>query len=292
MISFTVGSSSSSSGAGGGVQCDPPGFLQTFIVEVPPEGVPAEPGQICAAVMQPVQANRAARVTLTKYSPALELAMGFVAIDPAILPDLVGAPTITAIDAWNPNLMPMQVSNIQPTAGGFSFHAEWPAPLNVGPESWSRVTVKTTMEVKCDPQGMTTRLVESVTHINLCAEVAGDVVWVSSGDECNACDIIAEMAPSPIVPEKKGDDLPLGRALRLRVVPLSRVGRKAVLLAENDGGDGQSYAWAPSAGDIEVLADDIIVWTVPPGPGPYLLQAAVHGDDAAAVATYTWQEAL
>jgi hypothetical protein len=149
------------------------------------------------------------------------------------------------------------------------------------------MTVRATFTLACGP--MEPRTVESITHIHLCAEPP-DVAWVSSGDVCNVCDIIAEMAPSPIVPDVGGDDLPLGKVLRLQVKTLARVGRALVLLAEHDGGEGQTHDWRCTAGEIEQLAPDVVVWTPPEAPGPHLVQAAVHGDEAAAVASMTWPE--
>lgn len=285
---FTTSSSSSSSS--GGDFCQQPGeVLQTFVVDVPLEGVPANPGAICAVVASPVQANKAAHVTLAKTSPALNMAVGFVAIDPSLAGTIIGLPTIAVIDAIEPDLLGMQVSNVQPAPGGFTFDAEWPLPFVTEPHEWTQMTVKTTMEVECGPNMGDTRIVESITFIHLCDEET-DFAWVSSGDVCNVCDIIAEMAPSPIVPDKAGDDLPLARAMRLRVVPLARCGRTLVLLAENDGGAGLTYEWAPSVGEVTELAPDVVVWTLPEGRGPAQIQAAVCGDDAAAVASFAFRE--
>ena len=96
------------------------------------------------------------------------------------------------------------------------------------------------------------------------------------------------MAPSPIVPDKHDDELPLARALRLRVVELARISNKVVLLAENDGGAGLEYEWHPSVGTLERLSPDIVIWTLEEGmPSPFI-QAAVYSEDAAAVATYSF----
>jgi hypothetical protein len=43
-------------------------------------------------------------------------------------------------------------------------------------------------------------------------------------------------------------------------------------------------------GRFPAVAPDVVVWTPPASRGPHLLQAAVHGDDAAAVASFTWPE--
>jgi hypothetical protein len=99
------------------------------------------------------------------------------------------------------------------------------------------------------------------------------------------------MAPSPIVPDKGADGLPLARALRLRIVELARVGSTVVLLAENDGGAGLDYEWHPSDGRIEQLAPDVVAWTVAEGMAAPFIQAAVWGADAAAVTSWAWNEA-
>ncbi len=280
---------SSSSGSGGSGPCG--NFEQpvTFTVQVPPEGTPADPGQICAIAMDPATSNLAARVTLQKSPMADNIATGFVAIDATLQAEVLGTPTISVVSAGDPQLNQMQVTNIMAVAGGFSFDAQWPLPFNVGPHTWETMTVKVSMSIRCDPQSMTMRLVESITHINLCTD-NGDLTWVSSGNVCNACDIIAEMAPSPIVSDKRFDDLPLGRVMRLRLVPLARIGASVVLLAENDGGDELSYSWFPSAGQIEQVANDIAIWTPPSDLLPHMIQVAVQGDEAAAVATYAWRE--
>ena len=277
------GSSSSGTGGAAGLDCGPASVEETFMVEVPPEGTPLD--QICPGPTDPVTSNPAARVTLTKYSEAVNLATGFVELDPGLLADVVGLPTVAAIEAWDGQLLDMQVSQIAATAGGFSFHAEWPQPFWLPPNQYSRVTVQTTFELQCGPNQSKT--VQAITHVHLCIE-NGDVVWISSGDMCTACGMIAEMAPSPIVPADGDDPLPLARALRLRLVPLAQVGRSLLLLAENDGGEGLRYDWQPSAGELVEVAADIVIWTPPEEPGPHLLQVAVSGDDTAAVAGMRW----
>jgi hypothetical protein len=114
---------------------------------------------------------------------------------------------------------------------------------------------------------------------------------VSSGDECKVCEIIAEMAPSPIVSDKREDDLPLARALRLRVRQVVKVGRSVVLMAENDGGPDVAYAWRASGGEVRSVAPDVVVWTPPKEGGPHLVQAAVTGEHTAGVASYTLEAA-
>jgi hypothetical protein len=280
-------------GGGGGAApdlCPPPGASYTFTVPLPPSGVPAEPGLICAESPPTVTSNTAARVTLTKYSQALNLAMGFVAIDPALQSTVVGSPTIEVVNAATTELQGMVVSDVSPTSGGFGFHAEWPDTLSLPPESWVQMTVKTTFTSQCGPGVDDTRVVEAITTIHLCYE-GDDLVWVSSGDECKVCEIIAEMAPSPIVGDTQRDDLPLARALRLRVRPIVKVGRSIVLMAENDGGPDVDYAWRATGGAVEAIAPDVVVWTPPKEAGPHMLQAAVTGEHTAGVASYTLEAA-
>jgi hypothetical protein len=68
-------------------------------------------------------------------------------IDPAVAGSIVGLPSIDVVQAGTPELLPMQVTNIQPVAGGFSFHAEWPLPLTS--TSGTESTVWTTGEGGC-----------------------------------------------------------------------------------------------------------------------------------------------
>ncbi|MBI4705214.1 MAG: hypothetical protein HY744_29245 [Deltaproteobacteria bacterium] len=263
----------------------PPGLAeQVFEVEIPPEGVLADTTAICAEpASNPVASNRAARVTLVKYSEALNLATGHVAIEPSLLASVVGTPSLSVVEAGDAQLLGMEVSEMKPAADGFTFAAQWPLPFGPSPYSWTSMTVKTTFELAC-PSGPS-RVVESLTIIHLCAEVGG-VGWVSSGDTCIACNQVCEMAPSPIVPAEGRDSLPLSRALRLSVVAVARVGRSLFLRAEHDGGAGLDYEWQQSSGRIERLAPDIACWTPACEPGSQLVQVAVRGPELAAVASF------
>lgn len=273
-------------GGTGGNVCGDGAYLGTVTVPLPQPGVPAEPGQLCQTVMMPVVSNTAARVTLTKYSPSTYLAMGFVAIDPALAGLVVGTPSISVTQAEPPELSQMTISDVQPAAGGFSFHAEWPPPLDLTLPQSARLLVKVTFDLLCDAGTGETRTIESNTVVYYCL-VGEDLSWVSSGDECKVCDVIAEMAPSPIVPDKREDDLPLARALRLRVVPLAVIGRSFVLLAENDGGSSVEVEWQASEGSVETVAPDVVVWTPPLGAEAPLIQAIATSAHAAAVASYS-----
>src|SRR5262249_40666891 len=160
-----------------------------------------------------------------------------------------------------PELTSLAVISMTRAATGYSFKARWAALLSPTLAAGTvRITVRTTLEVSCVPDTIT-RLVHAVTDLYLCGGDFG-TEWASSGDRCVVCRIIAEMAPSPIVPDKTADELPLARALRLRIVELARVSNTVVLLAENDGGDGLDYEWQASGGRIERLAPDVVAWTL------------------------------
>jgi hypothetical protein len=212
--------------------------------------------------------------------------------DPAVGPRVVGVPAIEVLDASDPGLLSMQIGTLTKVAGGFSFPVTIAQSVFLDP-GYSRLTVRATFDVGCAPDGGGAKQVHAATDLHLCNEgdSSGTSAWVSSGDRCVVCRIIAEMAPSPIVPDKAADGLPLAKALRLRVVELARVSNRVVLFAENDGGDGLDYEWHPSAGTVERLAPDVIVWTVAEGMETPLMQVAVCGDAEAAVATFAWNQA-
>jgi hypothetical protein len=272
----------------GGPEPGPPGSCQ-FTVELPPPGVPAEPGQICAATMTPVESNRAAHVQLQAAKGSPGSVEGTIEIAPGLLGVVVGMPTVEVIDATDPALLDFEVSEVLPVPAGFAFLGRWPGPVTFRSEGMTRITVRVTFEAACPdaPQ-----LVHSVTDVHLCDLDGLPVEWVSSGSVCSVCRIIAEMAPSPIVPGAGagGDELPLARMLRLRVVELARVSGTVVLLAENDGGTDVEYEWSASAGAIEHLAPDVIALTASEGVVAPFVQVAVFAADAAAVASWTFND--
>jgi len=213
--------------------------------------------------------------------------VGTVAIDPALVDNVTGTPTIEVVDVLQGGygeLFDMVVSNIQAITGGFSFHAQWPNGIGCGATPEAGMTVKTTFQIQCPDNSVKT--VESYTNIHLCVDVNGTAQWVSSGEQCCVCyPPVCEMAPSPIVPAAQSDDLPLARALELAIATVARIGRSLILLAENDGGPGLDYEWEASAGEVRQIAPDVVVWTVPPTLGPHLLKVAAVGPDTAAVAS-------
>jgi hypothetical protein len=271
-------------GSGGNELCPPFAQLQTYEVELPPPGTMATPGQICAVASEPVVSNTAARVQLMKFSPMVELASGTIVVAPGLEAAIVSVPTVKVVQSNISVLQQMTVTNLLPVPGGFTFDASWPPPLNLEPDGFATMRVEVSFEIACASTG-DTRTVTSVTNVHLClTDSQNDVEWVSSGDECTVCEIIAEMAPSPIVPDKSIDDLPLAQALRLRLLELARVGKSRVLFAENDGGEDTTYEWHPSGGTLEELAPDIVLWT--PDDEVAFLQAAVSTRHGMAVASY------
>jgi hypothetical protein len=299
----TGGSIFGTSGGAGGIVFSSGGNLGTggdrlpagcseYTVELPVAGNPTAPGQICAVAIDPVDSNGAARVTLTS-SPGATAITGLLQFDPAVEPRVVGVPVIEVLDATTPELLSIQIGPLTKVAGGFSFQVTIPQSAYLDP-GYSRMTVRTTFDVGCAADGGAAKQVHAATDLHLCYDdgsIGGGSEWVSSGDRCVVCRIIAEMAPSPIVPDKAADGLPLAKALRVRVVELARVSNRVVLFAENDGGEGLDYEWHPSAGTVERIAPDVIVWTVAEGMDAPLMQVAVCGDAEAAVATFAWNQA-
>jgi hypothetical protein len=263
--------------------CGFSGQERTYVVSVPPPGVPADPGQICAIRLPPVTSNAAARITLTSYSASQRTAFGSISVPAALASAVVGVPTIGVVSA-PAGYGGIAISNLVAVPGGFTFQAGWPG-ASYQPSSGARMVLMVTFTLACADGG--TQTVESATELDLCLD-GTTLEWVSSGDACTVCEIIAEMAPSPIVPSTHGDDLPLGRVLRLRVVELARAGRSVLLLAENDGGEGTDYTWQVSGGRIDRIAPDIVLWTMPANDQLASGQVAIWNHAGAAVESFVW----
>lgn len=287
--STTTGSVDPVGGAGGALP-ELPWYCYYEQVSIPPEGTPAEPGQICALSAAPVESNRAAVVRLTMESPQAEEASGFVEIAPEIRDRVVGVSELVIVDANLPALLDIQVSDLVEEADGYSFRATGFNPLGGGGPYGARMTVRVVLEIECD--GDATQQVHAVTELYFCENAQRDYDWTSSGDHCVVCEVIAEMAPSPIVPDKQHDGLPLARALRLRLVALARIANTVVLLAENDGGPDLDYEFHTSCGTLTRLAEDVVAWTVEAGARDPLLQAAVSGPDVLGVVSYSFNNGV
>ena len=267
----------------------------SYIVEIPEPGTAADPGMLCA-VPAPVASSNSASVILSGYRPDEQTAIGELYIAPDVEAHVVGMPTITVVEASEPGLESMTITEMQKAEGGFRFRVHWPEAIGLAFGLYgTRMTVQTSITLACSDGGTTT--VEALTKIDLCnAERSDAYQWVSSGGACTVCHVIAEMAPSPIVSDKKGDDLPLGMVLRLRVVEVARAGRQILLFADNDAGPNAEYEWRVSEGSIEHIADDVILWTLPEDAGPNgartpFGQVAVWNADGAAVENFVFSVA-
>jgi hypothetical protein len=285
----------------GGVVIPPPSDLcncgqnnYTFTIPFPAEGAAATPGALCADVDGgfdaglAVASGQAARVTMAWSSGSdATKTQGNIAIAAALSGKVVGIPTVAFVPTASSGNTQVTISNVRPDGLGFAFDAAWSvAPdFQCGPsDSWR---FKTTLQLRCDGGGI--RAVESLTNLRLCEEsFSQQRTWVSSGDSCYTCATICEMAPSPMVPEQAGDDLPLGSALTVAIRSLAKVGNVLVLLAEHaSGGRAYAYDWSVSTGDLETLERDVVLWRLPEGAMDqvHLAQVAVVGAHAAAVAS-------
>jgi len=264
-----------------------------FTIPFPAEGVAATPAALCADVSGGFDAGlaivsgRAARVTMAWASnPDSTNTLGSITIAPELAGKVVGVPVVSFVPTASSGATQVAISNVRANGLGFAFDAAWSATpgLQCAPsDSW---TFKTTLQIQCDGGGV--RAIESLTNVRLCKEYGSQGSWVSSGDTCNACATICEMAPSPIVPAQSGDDLPLGSALTVAIRCLAKVGNALLLLAEHEGGEyAFSYDWSVSTGEIETLERDVALWRLPDGEMDHvhLAQVAVVGANASAVAS-------
>jgi hypothetical protein len=256
----------------------------TYTVAIPPAGVVADPGQICAVVQPPVTSNTSARVTLTNFSTQTKTASGAITIPPAVLATMQGLPTVKVSSSSHPQLDGLLVTNLVMVGTGFTFDAAWPGNIPTSSTGGVTMTIKVAYTIACADGG--TQSVESITRLDMCVGKS-DLTWVSSGDACTVCQIIAEMAPSPIPSANAGDELPLGRVIRMRVVEVARAGRDVLLFAENDGGGATAYEWHVSGGTLRHLAPDVVLWSMPPeaGADPFG-QVAIWNDEGAVVENF------
>ena len=232
-------------GAGGPTACLD--WEEPLIVPLPPEGTLAEPTAICAEPEPVVESGWAARVTLDHGGVGSLDAVGRIEIVAGLQGRVVGVPEIGIADTPLPAASGLRFSNMRADGSGYTFDATWTGsdPLYSVPTALELVV---TLQIRCDEAGETTRLVEVYNALYLCGGgntmPLDDAVWVSPGDDCAECPSICEMAPSPIVPEPRQEDLPLASALRLGLRLVARVGESLVLLAEHDGGNvGIEYRW-------------------------------------------------
>ncbi|HKO92199.1 MAG TPA: hypothetical protein VJU61_13640, partial [Polyangiaceae bacterium] len=264
-------------------------FTEIVFAELPPEGVPAEIHQIC---MQPatelVQTGWAARLLLEPDATVSTRARGWVEIAPNLAERVLGVPEVRL--ASN-DFIGLSASTPTPSgAGRFELGVTWQGTTNRGFDSWRHLAASVRFEVACvPPEPSARRSVEARSDLYLCRESVA-TRWISSGEACTTCAIIAEMAPSPIVPMPRASELPLEQVLRLNVRTIAAVGHDLLVYAEHDGGaDDAEYTWHPSAGELEELAKDVVLWRLPLGAEPQLLQVVVEARSAVAVASVRFQ---
>jgi len=246
----------------------------TFTVPVPEAGVFPDLASVCAAT-PPVQSNTAATITLSNWDGNNHTADGFIAITSSLLAALIGDPVISGGG--------ITVQQLTKTTNGYTFKAS--QLFNTS------LVLKTTLQVACAADGGLdggVQTVESTTDLALCG-VDPPQQWESSGSTCIQCCVVCEMAPTPITSDNTGDDLPLARALRLRVIELARAGNQVVLFAQNDAGEEAEYEWRVTGGSFERIAPDVIVWTLPEErEKPPFGQLALWNGEGAIVENFYW----
>lgn len=263
----------------------------TYEITLPEPGTQADPGTLCTLAAESAVSNAAAEVTLEP--PVNGRAEGFVRIPPEVLPLVVGEPQLTIAGSFGGTA---QITGWQRQADGFSFVAQVH-------DYDGEHTITAVLTLDCADAGVDggVKTVLSRTVLGLCegGPERGNLIWKESGEDCTVCRIIAEMAPSPVVSDNRGDDLPLGRVVQLRVVELARAGNQVLLFAESDAGSDQlEHAWKVSCGTLEHLESDLVLWTLPPGasrPGPNdetpFGQLGVWNEHGAAVENFLWSVA-
>jgi hypothetical protein len=244
----------------------------THVVPIPAAGTFPDLTSVCA-VASPVVSNTAAILTLSNFDQTAKTVDGFIAIPSSLLTAITGFPVLTLPNG-------MIINQLATASGGYTVKLAWTSGIA------QQMSVKVTFQVVCSDGGVQT--VESTTDLELCGTTTQTLAWESSGSNCIQCCVVCEMAPTPIVSDNAGDHLPLGRALRLRVVELARAGKQVVLFAQNDAGSDAEYDWRVSGGSIECLAPDVVVWTLPDEWDMPFGQLAVSNDEGAIVENFYW----
>lgn len=291
----TAGASGGSSSAGSGIMIgsgassggsySEPG-CEGYEMVLPEVGEPASAGELCAMTIEPVMNDGSVHVRLMVDGDDVHaVTSGKLLLAPELMAELEGTPALVVVRATDPKLLAAEVSELVAEADGYSFNVTWPSDAKLDADDLTRVTFRTAFDVACESGS---RLVHALTEMHLCGGYPGEPsAWASSGDTCAVCRIIAEVAASPIIPEHEKSALPLGQAMRARLVELSRVGDSVVLFAENDGGAASSYEWHVSGGTFEQIAPDVIVFRASADATPSV-QVAIVSDDGAAVVSYAY----
>jgi hypothetical protein len=258
-----------------------------YEVQLPEVGQPAVAGEICSVEVEPVISNGAARISLAPPGTDPQApVVGTLVLAESLREQIVGPPVVEIVAASQATLLQAQLSPLEQTADGYTFTVTWPMGVFLRPEDMDRVSFRTALDLSCDTGS---RLVNAVTEVHLCGGSEGIAsVWASTGDTCVVCNVIAELAASPIIPDHKASGLPLGQAMRARIVELAKVGGSVVLFAENDGGHATSYEWHASGGTLEHIAEDVVVFRSDGSTPAPSLQVAIMNDDGVAVVSYAY----
>ncbi|MBX7192850.1 MAG: hypothetical protein K1X94_12365 [Sandaracinaceae bacterium] len=255
----------------------------TFVVDLPPEGVPAEPALLCDAPGSPVESALAARVTLEPTTDPM-LASGTITLADGLDALVLDVPRVAELDGM---FGAVAIEALRREGAVYRFDARFGTPIfpswGVGP--WSRLRFEVRFTIDCAPGAP--REIAASTFVVPCDGFSGGPTFASSGEECRTCAIIAEMAPTPILPTERPDALPLQRGLALVVRPIARFGNAVVLRAEHDqAGVRASYEWRARRGRIHVLEQDLVVWEAADPSTASLVQVAAQAAAAAAVASF------
>lgn len=284
---ITVGGTTVAAGASGGAARLPDG-CQGYEVKLPDVGQPAVAGEICAVEVEPVISNGAARVSLDLpegRNPKVPV-VATLTLAAELRAQMLGPPVVELIDASNLSLLDAELSPLEETADGYTFVVTWPANAFLPPQDMTRVSFRTALDLSCDTG---TRLVNAVTDVHLCGgSELSPTVWASTGDTCIVCNVIAELAASPIIPDHRASGLPLGQAMRARIVELAKVGGSVVLFAENDGGQATAYEWHATGGSLEHIAEDVVIFRADGSTPAPSLQVAIVSDEGVAVVSYAY----
>ena len=251
-----------------------------------PECVDIDAGMDAGLTLPSGQTARVTMEWIDRGPEMITRTRGRITVAPEIAGLVVGLPAVGVIERSEFSAVPA-IANLRPDEQTFVFDVNWTED-----PTWSCLVgrdthwvFRTTLRLQCGGQE---RAVESLTTVALCGGSRGGVTWASSGDACGKCYAsVCEMAPSPLPAASHGDDLPLGSALGVVVRPVARVGGAVVLLAEHAPRPGLCHAWQATAGTLEQLAPDVVLWRLPGESGePVLAQVAVTGDALATVASY------
>ena len=260
---------------------------ERFTVEVPPPGTPADATLICVEPSE-VTSNEAARVTMVLDPADASLAHATITIAPDLAGTIIGVPEVTATSdsGWGP-WVDVTFLPVSAMGADFVFDVQWPAELRGLVDMYEgRGEIHVRFDLDCGGGEM--RRVVSTTIVHLCVTGEGEPMTIaSSGQECRTCAIIAEMAPTPIIPAERPDALPLQQGIHLALRPIARFENALVLLAEHDGGDEEtSYEWHATAGTMQRVEEDIVLWEPAPTDEPQAVQVCVQTPRSAGVATF------